>query len=310
MRNEGRRVVIFGLAMWKCNQIALFTIAALLLAAATMPIWAQLRYTLLPQEAVEARLRDYAGKDAERETRLKKMFVDSGCQPEQLSEQVVKSKYPPNVICLLPGTTDEQIVVGAHFDHADVGDGVVDNWSGASLLPSLLYSVRQEPRRYTYVFVGFMGEELKMMGSEYYSGHLTKEQRSRIRAMINMDTMGLGSTEVWVSHSDPELVRALDSVAQGLQLPLRGVNVDRIGSTDSESFARYKIPRITIHTLTQETLPILHTSKDRLDKIRMQDYYESYRLVAGYLIALDTFLDSKSAPTTNPQNVSPKGPAQ
>jgi Iap family predicted aminopeptidase len=252
----------------------------MLLAAATKLVWAQFHYTLLPQEAVEARLRDYAGKDVEREARLKKMFTDSGCQPEQLSEQSVKSKYPPNVICVLPGKSDEQIVVGAHFDHAEVGDGVVDNWSGASLLPSLLLSVRQAPRRYTYVFIGFMGEELKMMGSEYYTGHLTKEQRSRIRAMINMDTMGLGPTEVWVSRSDPTLVRELDAVAQGLKVPLRGVNVDRIGTTDSESFARYKIPRITIHTLTQETLPILDTSKDRLDKIQMQDYYESYRLIA------------------------------
>ncbi len=250
----------------------------------------QVQYTLLPPAIVEARLRNYHGTDSEREERLKELLADSGCRSDELSEQTVKSRQPPNVICVLPGSSQEEIVVGAHFDHVDAGDGVVDNWSGAVLLPNLLFSVAQQPRRYTFVFIGFMGEERAMMGSQYYAAHLTNEQRMHVRAMINMDTLGLGPTEVWVSHSDPTLLHMLDAVAQGLKLPLLGVNVDKVGSTDSESFARYKIPRITIHTLTQNTLPILHTSKDRLDKIRMSEYYESYRLIAGYLIALDKAL--------------------
>jgi hypothetical protein len=284
--------------------------AMLVVAATALQLSAQIQYRLLSQQAVEARLRAFAGNDFEREERLKKMFEESGCKPEELSEQSVKSKQPANLICVLPGTSDEEIVVGAHFDHVNAGDGVVDNWSGASLLPSLLFSLRQEPRRYTFVFIGFMGEEREMMGSEFYTGHLTKEQRARIRAMINIDTLGLGPTEVWVSHSDETLLRVLDAVANALKLPLRGVNVDKVGTTDSESFARYKIPRITIHTLTQETLSILHSSKDRLDKIRMGDYYESYRLIAGYLIALDKLLDPKTAPPApNSGGTTAKDPA-
>lgn len=272
----------------------------LLGGAATAPLLsAQVQYQVLSKAVVEARLRSFGKKDSEREARLKEMFGESGCRAEEVSEQTVRSKQPPNVICVLPGSVEDIILVGAHFDHVDAGDGIVDNWSGASLLPSLLFSVAGEPRRHTYVFVGFMGEEQKMMGSDYYAGHLTKEQREQIRAMINLDTLGLGPAEVWVSHSDAMLVRVLDAVAQALKIPLRGVNVDRVGTTDSESFARYKIPRITIHTLTQETLPILHSSKDRLDKIRMEDYYESYRLIAGYLIALDKVLEAKAAPAAS-----------
>ena len=33
------------------------------------------------------------------------------------------------------------IVLTSHNDKVDVGDGVVDNWSGASLLPSLFQSL-------------------------------------------------------------------------------------------------------------------------------------------------------------------------
>ena len=219
--------------------------------------------------------------------RLRQLFAESGCSAEQVSEQLVKKKEPPNLICVLPGTSDQEIVVGAHFDHVKAGVGVVDNWSGASLLPSLLFSIKHEPRKHTYVFVAFMGEESGLVGSEYYVSHLTKEQRLKVQAMVNMDTLGLGPTEVWVSHSDDRLLRLLDAVARSLHAPLQGMNVEKVGTTDSESFAHYKTPRITLHSLTQETLSILHTQKDSFDKIKMSDYYESYLLIAGYLIALD-----------------------
>jgi hypothetical protein len=272
-----------------------FCVVAFAASLGAIAASAQIHFQLLKQEAIEARLRSYKGTDFDREAELKKLFAESGCKPEHLSEQTVKAKQPANVICMHPGATDEVILVGAHFDHISAGDGVVDNWSSASLLPSLLFSVSQEPRRHTFLFVGFMGEEQHLVGSSYYAEHLSQEQRERIKAMVNMDTLGLGPTEVWVTHADDMLVRYLNGVAKALQLPLSGVNVDKVGTTDSESFARYKIPRITIHTLTQDTLTILHSPRDRLDKIRMGDYYDSYRLIAAYLVALDKFLDEKPA---------------
>jgi Zn-dependent M28 family amino/carboxypeptidase len=72
------------------------------------------------------------------------------CSHEQhFSEQPVKGSKLPNVICLLPGTSDKVIVVGAHFDRVSEGDGVVDNGSGASLLPSLHEAVKIVPRKHT-----------------------------------------------------------------------------------------------------------------------------------------------------------------
>jgi len=273
------------------------------LTGASSRVKAQIKFHLLTEQVVNNRLHEFGGSDFDRETRLRQLFAESGCSPEQVSEQPVKKKEPPNLICVLPGTSDEEILVGALFDHVKTGEGVVDNWSGASLLPSLVFSVKHEPRQHTYVFIAFMGEESGLVGSEYYASHLTKEHRAKVRAMINMDTLGLGPTEVWVSHSDDRLLRLLDVVAQSLHAPLRGVNVEKVGTTDSESFAHYKIPRITLHSVTQETLPILHTSKDSFDKIKMSDYYESYHLIAGYLIALEkmpnqtasrrSFLDSR-----------------
>ncbi len=114
--------------------------------------------------------------------------------------------------------------------------------------------------------------------------------------MINLDTLGLTPTKVWVLHADRELLVLLERVAHRLDLPLAGVNVEGLGTADSESFAKFNIPRITIHSVTQETMPVLHSKRDKLDAINMDAYYSSYRLLAAYLAALDSQLGQSMVP--------------
>src|SRR2546422_2997488 len=102
-----------------------------------------LQFSLVSQEGVEDRLRKYTGDNKQRETTLKQMFTDAGCDGQHISEQPDRSF--PNVICVLPGSSDKVIIVGAHFDRVSEGDGVVDNCSGASLLQSLYEAVKIEP---------------------------------------------------------------------------------------------------------------------------------------------------------------------
>jgi putative aminopeptidase FrvX len=253
-------------------------------SAGTEPV----RVGLVPREAVESRLREYSGTNSERGARLKRMFVDAGCG-EHVSEQPVKFSKAPNVICVLPGTSDRFIIVGAHFDRVPASAGVADNWSGASLLPSLYESVKVEPRQHTYIFIGFTDEEKGLVGSRFYARNMTREQVAATDAMINLDTLGLAPTEVWTHRSDVRLTDALNRVAKHLDLPLSGVNFENIGSTDSESFAKRKIPRIAIHSLTQKTEDdgILHTRKDKLSVMNLDDYYDTYHLLAVYLGFVD-----------------------
>jgi putative aminopeptidase FrvX len=218
------------------------------------------------------------------------MFLDAGCDPTNLSEQAVPHRKQPNVICVLPGTGPETIVVGAHFDHVSEGQGIVDNWSGASLLPSLLESLKGKPRKHTFVFVGFTGEEEGLRGSEFYVKQLPAKETTKIAAMVNMDSLGLGSTLVWVRRSDPELVKDLRLAAQSLKLPLAGMNVDGVGESDEASFAAKNICTITVHSITPATLKILHQAADNPSAIRFGDYYDTYRLLAVYLTMLDDVL--------------------
>jgi len=268
------------------------TTCALLAAAA----FGQGNVRLEPRPVIEKRLKSFADDNQVRESIIRKWFAESGCAKPNLSEESVKPALPPNVICVLPGETHEVIVVGAHTDKVlRAGDGVVDNWTGASLLPSLLFSLNAQKRHHTFVFVGFTGEERGLLGSEYYVDHLSADERDHVEAMVNMDSLGLTSTRVWASHADKVLLDALGAVAQASQLPVSAMNVDNLGTADSESFARYHIPRVTLHSVTQGTWRILHSPNDKLAVIKMDDYYDSYHLIAEYLAYLDSVLTPASA---------------
>ena len=286
-----------------CNPIPRSKFFAVMAAVLLLHAWIaataeKVRFTLVPREGVEARLRKYSGDNGQREATLKQLFAEAGCNGHHISEQVVKGSKLPNVMCLLPGSSDKVIIVGAHFDRVSAGDGVVDNWSGASLLPSLYQAVKIEPRKHTYIFIGFTDEEKGLVGSRFYVRQMTKEQVAATDAMVNMDTLGLAPSEVWATHSDKRLIGALAFIAKQLNVPITGVNVDQIGSSDAESFAERKIPRITVHSLTQETwnAAILHTSKDKFSAIRLDDYYETYRLLAAYIAYLDQVADFPAEP--------------
>ncbi len=266
-----------------------------------LSLGAQTRYTLLGEQTIQRRLDLYKGNDSTREAALLKLFTEAGCQTANLSEQPVPHSKRPNIICVLPGSAPEVIVVGAHFDHVSRGEGIVDNWSGASLLPSLYQSLVNYPRTHTFVFVAFTGEEEGLRGSAFYVKQLPKDQLSKIQAMINLDTLGLGPTEVWVSQSDPLLVNKLVAVARFLKVPITGMNVNGFGESDEESFIREKVCTITVHSVTPQTAHVLHSPDDNPAAIHFHDYYDTYRLLVPYLVVMDAI----AAPPANSCNVKP-----
>lgn len=253
---------------------------------------AQVVFTPLKEEVIVQRVTQAKKKNVERKQALFALFTEAGCA-DALVEQPVKGSKIPNVVCTLKGETDAVIVVGAHFDKTDEGLGVVDNWSGASLLPSLFQSLKDKPRKHTFVFVGFTDEEKGLVGSRDFVKQWPKADLPNIRAMVNLDTLGLGETAVWVSHADKVLVDAIATMGAAMSLPVTGVNVELVGSSDSESFREKKVAAVTLHSLTQETLEILHSRKDDLTALKKAEYYRSYRLIAGYLAYLDGLLTPK-----------------
>jgi putative aminopeptidase FrvX len=245
---------------------------------------------VVPRERIETRLRQADRENAVRRARLDAMFEEAGCGGEHRSSQRVAGAELPNLICSLPGEGKGRIIVGAHFDCVPAGRGVIDNWSGAALLPSLFEALNHGPRRHTFVFVGFTDEEKGLVGSEFYAGHLPAAERESVKAMVNLDSVGLSSTRVWTSHADPKLVDLLKQAAAGIEAPVSDGNVESLGTSDSESFARRRVASITIHSVTSETFSILHSARDDVPAVSLPDYYDTYRLLAAYLELLDAEL--------------------
>jgi Zn-dependent M28 family amino/carboxypeptidase len=142
--------------------------------------------------------------------------------------------------------------------------------------------------KHTYRFIAFTDEEKGLIGSKYYVSHLSKDQKKQILGMVNFDSLGLSYTRIWLDHGDHALAQHLASAATALKLSVGIVNVEKVGTTDSDPFRDAKIPALTLHSITQETFHILHTADDNFSAIKMDDYYDTYRLSALYLSYLDT----------------------
>ena len=132
-------------------------------------------------------------------------------KPISLSVDIIRREVPAyNVIGVLEGSDpvlkNENIVIGAHYDHlgrggegsgslspnsADIHHGADDNASGtAGLLELARIFKAQQPRpKRTLIFIAFGGEEEGLLGSTYYVNHPLTPLTNTV-AMINMDMIG------------------------------------------------------------------------------------------------------------------------
>ncbi len=275
--------------MQPCRQMR--RLLLVLLTAALSARSQSIEFLTLKEGVLEERLRLAHPKNPERYRRLKELFAKSGCDGARLREQKVARSKEPNMICGAAGTAEHprKIIVGAHFD-SDGGDGVIDNWSGAILLPTLYEFADKAERRHAFEFVAFAAEEKGLLGSKAYLRSIAKTERARIAAVIILDSLGLTATKCWVHGSTRELAEAAAKVAAAMKLDFQGVNVERVGTTDSQPFLEAHIPVLCLHSVTQETWPVINGSRDVWSAVSWKDYYDTHKLVSALLRYFDQTL--------------------
>jgi hypothetical protein len=260
---------------------------ALALALAALAPAEPIQYNVVNRDVLEQRLRLAHPDNAVRFTRLKSLFDELGCRGANIREQPVKGSQQPNIICGVPAAeAPRTIIVGAHFDSIG-GDGIIDNWSGAVLLPIYAEFMRRAPRRHTFEFVAFAGEEKGLLGSHVYVKSIPKADRARIAAVITIDSIGLTPTKCWPNGSTKELVNDAIAVATALNLRFDGVNVEGVATTDSAVFMEAHIPVLSIHSVTQQTFDRINNKHDVWSAVSWQDYYDTHRLLSALLVYLD-----------------------
>ena len=103
--------------------------------------------------------------------------------------------------------------------------------------------------------------------------------------MVNVDALGLSPTKISVAHSNKDLVHDLVVMVYALKLSASQIDIAPAGNMDSEPFALRRIPQITVHSLTQQNVVTGETTQ-----FRPTNYYDTYRLLCGYLAYLDQTL--------------------
>ncbi len=89
------------------------------------------------------------------------------------------------------GDPNNVIVLGAHLDSVQAGPGINDDGSGTSGILEILTSFRHYKGYKNKVrFIWWGAEESGLIGSLYYTSHLTEEEADKIRFYFNYDMIG------------------------------------------------------------------------------------------------------------------------
>ena len=142
-----------------------------------------------------------------------------------------------NVIASIPGASDKEVILGAHYDSVDVGEGATDNASGIGVMLEAAKTLKDQALPFTVRFIAFGAEEISLKGSKYYAGQMTSAEIANTVAMINLDTVA-GGDKIYVygGEGDDGWIRdqAL-SIAQANNIPMEtnpGLNPDYpVGTT-------------------------------------------------------------------------------
>jgi Zn-dependent M28 family amino/carboxypeptidase len=200
-----------------------------------------------------------------------------------------------NTVVTFPGKSDEKIVVGAHFDSWDLGQGGVDNGIGTAILFDVARLIQNFSKEnyYTVELVWFNGEELGLWGSKKYIG---MHKNDKIRAMINMDMTGspTGFNAMGIDELIP-LLTELNEKLNGFNLNAGVVNSPWTNS-DHMPFMFAGVPTITLQAHLDETMhKYYHEAGDTFDKVNKKYLSEAAAVVTILTteLASNTTLDIK-----------------
>lgn len=214
-----------------------------------------------------------------------------------------------NVAAIIPGRgalANEYVIVGAHFDHlgrdsANARDpekghvihpGADDNGSGTVAVMELARRFARQPAARTIVVANFSGEELGLLGSEWFASHLPVP-KEKVQAMVNLDMVGRMKNDKLIVYgvaTAPELRGIVDSVNLAPKLALAPAG-DGEGPSDHAAFYRKDLPVLHLFTDLHEDY---HTAWDIPERIN----YDGLVRVADYTERLVRALADRPAKLT------------
>ena len=188
-----------------------------------------------------------------------------------------------NVVALIPGSDPalrgEYVVIGAHYDHLGrspassmdpeardaIRNGADDNASGTAAVLELARRLAARPARRSVIVAHFTGEELGLLGSQWFVEHAPVAVDS-VAAMLNFDMVGRLRQRrliVYGTGTAAELPAILREANAGNGLAISPV-ADGFGPSDHSSFHAKGIP--VLHFFT-DLHGDYHRATDDVEKI-------------------------------------------
>ncbi len=107
-----------------------------------------------------------------------------------------------NVIAESPfGDPRHTVVIEGHLDSI-FGAGMLDNASGSTTILEVALNLAKTPTKNRLRFIWFGGEELGLLGSRYYTQHLTKPELRRIAFDVDADVTATPNFDILIA--DPK----------------------------------------------------------------------------------------------------------
>lgn len=187
-----------------------------------------------------------------------------------------------NVIARPPGQECET-VTGGHFDSVPQAAGASDNATGTATTLEIAGVLARAGRMGSNCFVLWGAEELGLIGSRAFVNSMSPEQRERLKAVLNLDMVGVGDV-TWLLIGSADLQGQAQSLGDQLGIETRRGQLSGTTS-DHASFLNAGIPALMLHRADD---PLLHTPQDVSGRVRPELLEEAARLGVAFLQALAT----------------------
>ena len=243
---------------------------------------------------------------------IKKRFIKIGLQPLENNNYFQNFTFKPktnphqeisfsnqkndstitgkNIIGYIDNQAKKTIIIGAHYDHLGYGkenslhrgeknlihNGADDNASGVAMMIDLASKLRVVNKNNNYLFIAFSGEEIGLLGSNYYTKNAIIKM-STINYMINMDMVGRLNEDtalaIYGLGTSPIFKQTINANNTKFKIIQKESGV---GPSDHTSFYLNDIPVLHFFTGQHEDY---HKPSDDYDKIN----FEGMDIISNYI---------------------------
>ncbi|SER25789.1 M28 family metallopeptidase [Natrinema salaciae] len=173
-------------------------------------------------------------------------YADRGARARLRVDATTRGGSSQNVHGTLGPKTDEEVLVLAHYDAHDIGEGALDNGCGMATVvgaTAVLAAIEDQLERSVRI-AGVGCEELGLLGAEALADELDRES---IHAVVNVDGAGRVRNLRALSHGSEALAALADDVTDAVDRPVVHDSEPHPFS-DHWPFLRAGVPALQLHS--------------------------------------------------------------